>query len=488
MKTIIKTTVISILVLSLFSLPLRAGDSLQDKIKTALQFPSPTAENLLEKLITSAIRLANEENIASNKEILLSEISKSNLPEKKAFSYEIEALYAKRLLKLEKARHYIIKALDETPQEKPKFIKLLRILAFIDTDLENHMRAMESYLIIEKHLQQVKDTSNLVINYTNIADLYIKSNLYEEAINALNTAYNLATHQEKEYIPNILYENKAIAYFHLKNMDSLQHYANKIINDEARSSNSTVAHRLKYMALLLKKDKEALNEIKVLINDPKDADKLFTNLHLAEAYLVFNQIEKSKKLIFKLLSSDDLKNLGYMRNKLFNLLGDAYLKSKDFELSAQYYKKGSDQSALNTIRMMKTGSILNLLKYDEIKKKYVVAQENLEVRQNYLLLFIMVAGMIILTFIFLYRSLKIKKKYDELMFNKLNSEISFINSHEVRRYLSNILGIIMVIKMSEDRNEAYSEFEDALFDSAENLDISIKSIAAKLNNKAESCT
>jgi len=486
MKTIIKTTVISILVLSFFPLFLYAGNSLQDKIKTAVNSPSPKADVLIENLITSYIKLAREESLADNKEILLSEISKSNLSDKKALTYEIEALYAKRLLKLEKARHYIIKALDEITQENPKFIRLLRTLAFIDTDLENYMRAMESYLIIQKHLQKPKDINKLVLNYTHIADLYIKSNLFEEAINALDMAYSLAVQQEKKYIPNLLYENKAIAYFHLKNLDSLQYYAAKIAG--IRSSDPMVDHRLKYMTLLLKNDKEAINEIKILADSPGDTDKLHSYLHLAETYLVFNQTAKAKEIIFKLLCSTDLKNLGYMRSRLFSLMGDAYLKEKQFDLSAQYYKKGTDQSSLNTLKTMKTGSILNLLKYDEIKKKYIVAQENLEVRQNYLFLFAAVAGMIILTFIFLYRSLKIKKKYDQLMFNKLSSEISFINSHEIRRYLSNILGIIMVIKVSEDRNETYFEFEDALFDSAEKLDISIKSIAAKLNEKAESCT
>ncbi|MGY0034975.1 tetratricopeptide repeat protein [Pedobacter sp. NJ-S-72] len=316
------------------------------------------------------------------------------------------------------------------------------------------MRAMESYLVIQKHLQQAHDINKLVLNYTNIADLYIKSNLFEEAINALDMAYKLAIQQEKRQIPNILYENKAIAYFHLKNLDSLQHYAAKVTGTS--SPDQLVDHRMKYMILLLQKnDKEAINEIKILADNPGDTDKLYTYLHLAEAYLIFNQTAKAKEVIFKLLYSNDLKNLGHLRSKLFSLLGNAHLKEKQFELSAQYYKKATEQSSLNTLKMIKTGSILNLLKYDEIKKKYVVAQENLEVRQNYMFLFVVVAGMIILTFIFLYRSLKIKKKYDELMFNKLSSEISFINSHEIRKYLSNILGIVMVIKVSEDRNETY---------------------------------
>jgi len=486
MKTIIKRTVISILVLSLFSLALYAGSSLRDRIKSANNSPSLTADIQVEQLITVYIRLAKEEKLASNKEILLSEISKINLKDKKSYTYEIEALYAKRLLKPEKARYYILKAMDEIPHDKPRFLTLIKTLASIDTDLENYMRAMEGYLIIQKQLQQTNDINKLVLNYTNIADLYIKSNLFEEAINVLDIAYKLAFQQENQHIPNILYENKAIAYFHLKNLDSLQHYASKITHNV--SQDQLVDHRMKYMILLLKNDKEAISEIKVLADSPQDTDKLDTYLHLAEAYFMFNETVKSKELIFRLLYAPDLKNLNYLRAKLFSLLGDAYLKEKQFSLSAQYYKKGTDLSTLNTLKMMKTGGILNLLKYDEIKKKYVMAQENLEVRQNYLFLFAGFAGMIILTFIFLYRSLKIKKKYDELMFNKLNSEISFINSHEIRKYLSNILGIVMVIKMSENRNETYFEFEDALFDSAENLDISIKSIASKLNDKAESCT
>ncbi|RAJ29104.1 tetratricopeptide repeat protein [Pedobacter cryoconitis] len=487
MKTILKTAVISTLIFFLSSISVYAGNSLGDKIKSAVNSSPHSAETQIEKLITSYIWMAKEENLSGNREILLSVITKSDLPDKKAFSYEIEALYAKRLLKFEQAKRYIIKALDETPQENPRFIRLLRILAFIDTDLENYMRAMESYLIIEKQLQNLQDTNKLILNYTNIADLYIKSSLYQEAIAALDTAHHLAVQQGKAQIQLLVYENKATAYFHLNNLDSLSYYADKVAKSPAQSANSGNMYRLRYMILLLKKDKRSIDEIKTLIDKADDPEKLYTYLHLAQAYLLFDQTEKAREIALILLSSGDLKNLGHMRCKLFNIVGDAFIKDKKFALAAQYYKKATDQAAVNTVRTMKTGSILNYLKYDEIKKKYVVAQEDLQVRQNYFMLCMAVAGMIILAFIFLYRSLKMKKKYDELMFNKLNSEISFINSHEIRGYLSNILGIIMVIRMSEDRKETYLEFEQALFDSAENLDHSIQNIAKKLNDKAESC-
>ncbi|MET4141888.1 hypothetical protein [Pedobacter sp. UYP1] len=482
MKTILKTAVISTLIFFLSSISLYADNSLQDKIQTAVKSSPSAAEKQIEKLITSYIWLAKEEKLSSNREILLAVITKSDLPDKKAFRFEIEALYAKRLLKFDQAKRYILSALDETPQESPRFIKLLRILAFIDTDLENYMRAMESYLIIEKQLQSQQDTSKLILNYANIADLYIKSSLYKEAIEALDTAHHLAVQQGREQMQLLVYENKATAYFHLNNLDSLNYYAAKV--SRIRFVNAGNVHRLKYMILLLKKDKRSIDEIKVLVDNANDPEKLYTYLHFARAYLLFDQTEKARKIALKLLSSADLKSLGYMRGKLFNIVGDTYAKEKKFALAAQYYKKATDQAAVNTVKTMETGSILNYLKYDEIKKKYVVAQEDLQVRQNYFMLCMVVASMIILTFIFLYRSLKMKKKYDELMFNKLNSEISFINSHEIRGYLSNILGIIMVIKMSEDRKETYLEFEQALFDSAENLDNSIQNIAKILNDKA----
>ena len=485
MKTLMKPAITFILVFFLFSFELHAAENLPDQIKAAIQPPSPKSGVLIEALIVKYVTMDDIEKITANKEILIAAILKSKLPQKVAIQCEIEAVYAKRFMKLEKAKSYLVKGLNSASPKDLLYIRLFQLLAFVETDLENHMGAMESYMMVDKSLKRINDTSGLVKNYNNIADLYIKSNLYDEAIVCLNKAYTLVQQQGKMQVPRLLYENKAIAYFHLKQLDSLQFYVNKTIQRKNGSiEDSLTIHLMKYMVLMLKKDPSAIREMKTLIDNPKNWDKLYTYVHLADAYILFNQTKKAKEIILKLLASDDLKNLGYMRSRLLHLMGDAYQKENKFDLSSQYYKKAILQSSLNTEKMMKTGSILSLLKYDEIKDKYARAEENLKVRQNYLILSITGAAMIILTLIFFYRSLKIKKKYDELMFSKLNTELSFINSHEVRRYLSNILGIVSVIKISDDKSQTYFEFEDALHESAENLDISIKSIAAKLNTKS----
>lgn len=488
MKTRAQKTLISLLVSLFFSLNLFAQESLSEKVEKLADLPAQTAQELLYQLTLSYIVTATDtDRISINKNILLTALEDSNISHKKAFAYEIEALAAKKLRKLDLAKRYILLALKETGEGKPQLPRLLNILAFIETDFENYMGAMESYLMAGKIYQKNRDTNRLIINYNNIADLYIKNNLYEEAINALNQATALAVKQKNGLVPYFIYQNKATTYFYLQNLDSLQHYAKKVLSAEKRSSYNIIAeHRLKYMELFLKKDPAVIDAIKLVLNNLRDQDYIFTTIHLARAYLLFHKTTQAKELILKLLSSPNLKDPGYTRSLLYNLLGDAYQKERNFKLSSRYYEKGMDQSLLNAENMMKTGSILTFLKYDEIKNKYVLAKENLKARKNYFILLSVVAAMIIIALFLLYRSARMKRKYNELMYNKLNKEISFMNSHEVRRYLSNIQGIIMVIQMSEDKKTTYTELEDALFDSAENLDNSIKNIVNKLHDHTES--
>ena len=81
-----------------------------------------------------------------------------------------------------------------------------------------------------------------------------------------------------------------------------------------------------------------------------------------------------------------------------------------------------------------------------------------------------------------YRSIKRKKYYEQLLFTAKKEELAFINSHEVRRHLSNILGIIDTIKQSGDKHQEYLEAEEHLLSAAGDLDTAIKSISAKLDD------
>ena len=81
----------------------------------------------------------------------------------------------------------------------------------------------------------------------------------------------------------------------------------------------------------------------------------------------------------------------------------------------------------------------------------------------------------------IYWNIKQKRHYERLLFTEKKEELAFINSHEVRKHLTNILGLIEVIRHSEDPEKEFLTSENHLFHSAEQLDAAIKNISEKLD-------
>ncbi|HVV54283.1 MAG TPA: hypothetical protein VHC47_03095, partial [Mucilaginibacter sp.] len=67
-------------------------------------------------------------------------------------------------------------------------------------------------------------------------------------------------------------------------------------------------------------------------------------------------------------------------------------------------------------------------------------------------------------------------------FESQKKEIAFINSHEVRRHASNIMGIMQVINQGENKFENFMEAEEYLTSELNSLDDAIRNIADKLNS------
>ncbi|RZL43201.1 MAG: hypothetical protein EOP00_22765 [Pedobacter sp.] len=284
-------------------------------------------------------------------------------------------------------------------------------------------------------------------------------------------------------IEHLLNKNMAIVYFYLRKPDSLKRYSAKAFSDVSKIKHDSVSyHRLKYMRLMLEKNPLAINEIRKVISDPKDDDKLMSGFHLAQAYTEFDKPENAKKFIHVMLETGDLKNLTFLSSQLYKLLSGIYVKEKNYNAALTYYRKNVEQLSLYAEKQYKSDNILTILKYHEIKTRYDKIEEEQKVKKNYFLFSIIIAAMIIVILFTLYRAVLIKKKYNKLAYDKLNDELSFLNSHDVRKHLSNILGIISVVHASENKQAAYEEMEEALIDSAENLDNSIRNIAAKLDN------
>jgi len=98
-----------------------------------------------------------------------------------------------------------------------------------------------------------------------------------------------------------------------------------------------------------------------------------------------------------------------------------------------------------------------------------------------LILTVLVAALSIVAIALIYRNVKQKRHYEKLLFAAKKEELAFINSHEVRKHLTNILGIIDILKHSDNELEEYYQVERYLLESAYRLDEAIKNISEKLN-------
>jgi hypothetical protein len=484
MKIAVKISVMLVLFL-LCKQSVFAREDLRAELKKAIHLDGKRAGDQIYQLCINHIVLAATDSLAGqNTQLFVSMINASSLLNKKAIVFEIEATFAKRIMKLYQAKSYIRLALNEKTIPMNQMERLFILLAYTETDLENYLAAIESYSMAEVLFQKRGNTMMMIRNYISIADLYIKSGIYNEAINSLNKARLESVNNKGFTLPVIFYENMGTAYFNLKNLDSLKYYSNQISRLKYTDSSAAIPlKRLSYMQYLLEKNPKAINQIKTIIDDPLDGDKLTTSLHLAQAYVEFNQYKNAKIQILKMLSAGDSQKSFYLSSKLYELMAIVQEKEGDFKSSSEYYKKSQDQLLLHVQKQLKSENVLAAFKYYDIKSKYSIAEENLKTRKSYFILLTIVAFMIIATMFLLYRSVKIRKRLNELTFSRLNNELSDMNSHNVRKYLCNILGIVTVIKTSDDRQATYLEFEDALLESAENLDVSIKAIAAKLNDK-----
>ncbi len=95
-----------------------------------------------------------------------------------------------------------------------------------------------------------------------------------------------------------------------------------------------------------------------------------------------------------------------------------------------------------------------------------------------LVITILVIAMIAMIF----SSTRQKRHYEKMLFDTKRNELSFINSHEVRRHLSNLLGLVDMIKNSDDKHKEYLEAEEFILKEAEALDGAIKTISEKLDS------
>jgi tetratricopeptide (TPR) repeat protein len=287
----------------------------------------------------------------------------------------------------------------------------------------------------------------------------------------------------EQRLKNAIYFNKAENYFRMNKIDSLTKY-NENLN-EAKSGTDrlyTFRNRTNYYLDLLRHNFRAvIKHITVLQKDSLYQFDDFDKMNLADAYYYAGNPDSAKNIIEQLLADKTQNNHSEIKSHLYEILGKISEDKQDYKLAANNFKLALQQSENSVNKLTQVGNISSQIKVDEMEDAYLQKETGYQKEQLWLILIVILAVFIIIIVMLSYKSIKQKRRYESLLYKTKKQELSFLNSHDVRKHLTNILGIIHVLQHSENKKKEYLQVEDRLFYSAEKLDESIKNISNKLD-------
>jgi tetratricopeptide (TPR) repeat protein len=279
-----------------------------------------------------------------------------------------------------------------------------------------------------------------------------------------------------------IYYNKSENFFRKGDYDSLRYYNRRLHDPENKNYKLfTYQQRTAYYLSLLKKNyRRAIVQINTLKQNKDYVASDLEDQNLADAYYANGQLDSAKAITNRLLNADKDNNHPEIKYHLFETLAWIAERQGDPTTAAANYKLSLEQSQQNTSRLMQVGNISSQIKLDETESSYIQKTEVYERERLWLLFIVLVSTLSIVAIALFYRNVKQKRHYEKLLYAAQREELAFINSHEVRKHVTNILGVVDVLKHSENKLADYQVSEKYLVESAEHLDKAIINISEKL--------
>jgi len=242
-------------------------------------------------------------------------------------------------------------------------------------------------------------------------------------------------------------------------------------------------YRTAYYISLLKHDyNKAITQIKNLQRDKKYVPNDVEKQNLADAFYLNGQPDSASSIANQLLALPYSDNHPEIKHHLYQLLGKIARDRGDYKLAVENFDlalKQSEESLNNTTQV---GNVSAQIKIDKIETSFTDTAEKYR-RERLILILISITTVFMFAVIaLLYRSARQKRHYEKLLYDTKKNELAFINSHEVRKHLTNILGLVELMSESKDKKEEFLQVEKHLYDSATRLDDAIKNISEKLSD------
>ncbi|MFA6083030.1 tetratricopeptide repeat protein [Mucilaginibacter sp.] len=442
------------------------------------------------KFIKFYVQASQPDKLTAMQDTIKVFFEKYNLSDKEAFVDFMSSIALYKQHNLRNAAAYMSRAVQRAANNEEPYLlfQFYSHLGFIQTDQGNFIGAIYNYRLATKEVAKLKDKiknnrPQAALNI-NISDLYYKSGFYAESINYLDKALALLVNDElnKAQLLSVVYYNKSENYFRMNNIDSLIAYHKKLNDPNIKNYKIfTYRQRIGYYLTLLKHDYiKAINQIKLLKQNKNYVPSELEDQHLADAYYRSGQLDSAKYIIEKLLNVSTA-NHTEIKHHLYDLLAQIAQKKGDDKLASYNFRLALKESQENNARLSQVGNISSQMKIDERENTYNQKTDYFKKQRLWLIFAVIIAALIIAAIALIYRNVKQKRHYETLLYAAKKEELAFINSHEVRKHLTNILGIIDILLHSENKLEDYKQTEPYLLESAAKLDEAIKNISEKLN-------
>jgi hypothetical protein len=444
-------------------------------------------ERKLIKYIKDYVGSIQISNIKENKDKVDQYITSYNIKNRQAYELYVESIYQNRLLNSDQAQVDLLKATEIAAKARDYYLSytFFSNLAFIQTYNGNAIGAIANFGEAKNQAIILNDAYLEVIIDINISDIYYRYDFYGQSLDYLEQAQTIVNthHLNDPRLGNVIYNNKCENYFRMNAPDSLLKYHTLLTNSKRSTSKlHTYIERTQYYLYLLNHNyKKAIQSIIALATDKQYRYENIDKQNLADTWLKAGQPDSAKRLIDELLADKAQNNHPEIKYHLYELLGEIAAGKNNNQQAAHDYKMALDQAKDNVSKLIKVGDVSSRIKIDEIENDYFQKDKLYRKERLLLISFLFVAVLAIAVVAMFYRNIKQKRHYEKLLFTAKKEELAYINSHDIRRHLTNILGIIDVIRHSEDKEQEYSNVESHLFYSAEKLDEAIKNISKKLD-------
>jgi len=411
---------------------------------------------------------------------------------REALNYFIDFTREHRLQKIDAAESSLVNAikLASKTQNYSLLFAFYNELGFLQTYKGNTSDAVYSFSMAKKQAVILDDPSLIVIAEVNISDIFYRNSLYKQSLSYLEHAQRVIVERPtvEERLKYTIYNNIAENYFRMNNLDSLKHYNALLhrLKDDSYKKYIFTKRTDYYIRLLQHNYEAAIGSIIALKTDSLYFYDNNDEQNLAYAYFNARMLDSSKRVINALLGNPKEKNHPETKYRLYEILGKIAEQQHDPEAAAYNFKMALAQAEAQINSLTQVDVVASKIKIDEAQGSFNKKEEGYKKERTGLIYVVIISMLAAAIIAMIFNVTRQKRYYEKLFFDSQKKELSFINSHEVRRHLSNILGLIDLIKSSDDKHKQYLEAEEHILTSAEKLDGAIKTISEKLELDGDS--